>query len=389
MNRLCIDIIGAGIGGLTTAIALERKGFKVRIFEQSEVLKHIGTGIILANNAMQIYEAFGLREKIERKGNILSSMNITTSDLNVISSMDLLSFKTLYGVNTVAIHRGDLQDILLGALVDVEIKLGHKLKNIKPNGLDNTLEFENGISEQSAKLIAADGLNSIVRKILFPKNTLRNAKQICWRGVTKYRLPLEYKDKLCEAWGSSARFGFVQISETKVYWYALKSFKECSQALELDNINEYFSGFHPLVKKLLTDSPKNSIHSSEIIDLNSISSWHKNNICLLGDAAHAMTPNMGQGACQAIEDAYVLADCLSSVSLEEAFSKYQNIRFSKVNKISEYSWMIGKISHVQNPFLIKLRNWIFSMTPKFISHNQSKEIFTLQIPLVNKSKGFK
>ena len=102
-----------------------------------------------------------------------------------------------------------------------------------------------------------------------------------------------------------------------------------------------------------------------------------------------MTPNMGQGACQAIEDAYVLADCLSSVSSEEAFSKYQNIRFSKVNKISEYSWMIGKISHVQNPFLIKLRNWIFSMTPKFISHNQSKEIFTLQIPLGNKRKGFK
>jgi len=381
MKQEIIDIIGAGIGGLTTAIALRQKGFSVRIFEQSETLTLVGAGIILASNAMQIYERLGLKEEIENKGKIISSMKITKQTLEPISTMDLTYFKSLYNVNTVAIHRADLQKILINALEDVDINLGYKLVDIKHHSINNILEFENGIFESSVTLIGADGLHSMVRKISFPPVALREAKQMCWRGVTDYALASDKEDTLYEAWGDTARFGFVKISDTKVYWYALRSFVKNAQECNLDNIDAYFEAFHPVVRDMISSTSKNDIHGGEIMDLKPLKTWHKNTICLLGDAAHAMTPNMGQGACQAIEDAYAIAEYLSSYPRDEAFMKYQNNRYSKVNKIVKMSWTMGKVSHIQNPLLMKLRNFALSSMPVWMSRKQSEGIFTLHMPI--------
>ncbi|HHD78657.1 MAG TPA: FAD-binding protein, partial [Epsilonproteobacteria bacterium] len=379
MHKKNIDIIGAGIAGLTTAIALRQKGFEVRIFEQTEELKHVGAGIILANNAMQIYENLGCRKAIEAKGNTVSSMCITQEKLDVISCMNLKYFESLYHVKTIAIHRGDLQDILRDMLKDVKIYFGYKLTNIKSHGIKTILVFENGISEESAMLIGADGLHSNVRQHLFPTSSLRYAKQVCWRGVAKFDLPLNYEGVLYEAWGNSARFGFVQISKSEVYWYALKSFENTIDEFSVNKIDKYFSDFHPIVDEIFSSTDKNTIHSSEIIDLNPMYTWHHDTICLLGDAAHAMTPNMGQGACQAIEDAYVLADCISQYSTQQAFAEYQKLRHAKVTKIVKTSWMVGKISHIQNTLGIKVRNFILSHTPSSLSRKQSKEIFDIHL----------
>jgi len=380
MKEEIIDIIGAGIGGLSTAIALRQKGFNVRIFEQSQTLSSVGAGIILASNAMQIYDKLGLREEIEKKGKIISSMQITKQTLEPISTMDLTYLKSLYNVNTVAIHRADLQKILIGALEGVEIHLGYKLVNIKHHSINNILEFANGVFEKSLVLIGADGLHSSVRKISFSPSTLREAKQVCWRGVTNYKLSDSYEDSLYEAWGDTARFGFVKISDTQVYWYALKSFMKSAKECNLDKIDTYFEAFHPMIRDMIASTSKNDIHSAEIMDLKPLKTWHQNTICLLGDAAHAMTPNMGQGACQAIEDAYVISEYLSVYPTQEAFAKYHKNRYSKVANIVKMSWTMGKVSHIQNPLLMKLRNFALSSMPVWLSRKQSEGIFTLQIP---------
>lgn len=372
-----IDIIGAGIGGLTTAIALEQKGIKTRIYERAEQIKEVGAGIILANNAMQVYEKLGLRKIIEKNGNPISSMNITKSNLKPLSKIDLSYFERKYNTKNIAIHRGKLQQILIDKLKSTEINLNHKLTSITKSEIGYELNFENGNQIHSSIVLGADGLNSIVRKNIFQNNSVRNANQICWRGVTEYELPLKFKNELNEAWGKSERFGFVQIAENKVYWYALKSLKKSKNEFSINDLHQYFSSYNSIIKDIIYSTRKEQINTAEILDLKPTNTWFKENICLIGDSAHATTPNMGQGACQAIEDAYVLSECLEKYEIHKAFTEYQNLRLPKAHQVVRASWIVGKMAHLSNPILIGLRNQMLRLTPSSVNKKQNEQIFKL------------
>lgn len=375
---MTVDIIGAGIGGLTTAIALEQKGFKTRIFEQADSIKPVGAGIILANNAMQVFEKLGLREIIEENGNTISSLNITKATLKTLSTVDLSYFEKKFNAKNIAIHRGVLQQILVDQLSPSSLILNHKLNKITKNPNGYSLEFQNGKKNQSSILIAADGLNSVVRQNIFLNNKIRNAHQICWRGVTEFNLPQKYQHELNEAWGKSERFGFVQIAKNKVYWYALKSFKKNKKEFNVKNIDSYFSEYNTLIKDIISSSKKEQINTAEISDLKPTDTWYKENICLIGDAAHATTPNMGQGACQAIEDAYILSECLKKYDTSNAFKEFQKIRLPKAHQVVKSSWTIGKMAHLSNPILIGIRNQMIQLVPSSMNRKKMEQIF--QIP---------
>lgn len=375
-----IDIIGAGIGGLTTAIALQKKGIRAKILEQANEIKPVGAGIILANNAMQVYDHLGLRKEIEDGGNLVSSMNITDVSLSRISSIDLTYFEKKHGVKNVAIHRGELQKILVQQLDKSKVELGNEL--IKVEKLDSAyqLKFSDGSSTTSAVLLGADGLNSKVREYLFSETKIRSAYQMCWRGVTNFTLPKNYRNELNEAWGKGDRIGFVQISSEKVYWYALKTFRQDQDEYSVDDLAMLFQNYHPIVKEIIRSTPVGAIHTATISDLEPIKHWHQDNVCLIGDAAHATTPNMGQGACQAIEDAFVLSECLAKYGLDhpaQAFSEYQRLRMPKAHQVVNTSWTLGKVAHWKSSLAIQLRNQLMRMVPPSINRKQSEKIFQL------------
>ncbi len=374
---MTIDIIGAGIGGLTTAIALEQKGFKTRIFEQAEKIKPVGAGIILANNAMQVYDKLGLKEILTKNGNPVSTIKITNSNLEVISEVNLAQFEQKYNVKNIAIHRGSLQQILFDQLKTTEINLGHKLNKVEKNQDGHMLHFENGKKIQSSTIIGSDGLHSKVRTNLFPDQPIRFANQLCWRGIAHYNLPAELKNDLHEAWGKTERFGFVQIAENKVYWYALKTYKNAQHKQAINDIEKSFRNVNTTINNLITATPKQQINLAEISDLKPTKNWYNENVCLIGDAAHAATPNMGQGACQAIEDAHILTECLSKYETNKAFEEFRNLRLKKTHRVVKTSWNLGKIAHLSNPVLIAMRNQMLRMTPKSISTKQSQQLFQL------------
>lgn len=370
-----VYIIGAGIGGLTTALTLKQRGLKVTIFESAAEIKPVGAGIILASNAMQVYRKLGLQEKIESAGNRISSMNITDAQLNSISGTDLTGFEKKYGVHHVAIHRGALQEILANETGYDHINLSKRLTKVEKSNLFK-LTFEDHSTAECTFLIGADGLNSAVRKQLFEKSTIRSANQICWRGICEVALPEKYHHEAIEAWGKGKRFGFVKMSDTKVYWYALGD----SDRIVANDINltEFFGEFHRDVLNIISATPREQIFVSEIKDLKPIQKWQNGNACLIGDAAHATTPNLGQGACQAIEDAYVLGKLLDEgVDLGTAFKECEVRRRKKVDMIVKTSWMLGKATHWRNPFLVWVRNMSFKMTPKTVSEKQLDNIFKI------------
>ena len=326
---------------------------------------------------MQVFEKLGLREIIEENGNPISSLNITKANLKPLSKVDLTYFEKKFKVKNIAIHRGVLQQILVDNL-SASINLNHKLKNITKNSNGHSLEFQNGEKIQSSILIGADGINSVVRQKLFLNNKIRNANQICWRGITEYSLPQKYQNELNEAWDKTGRFGFVQIAKNKVYWYALKSFKKNKEELNLKNLNSYFKDFNTIVKDIISSTKKEQTFTAEISDLKPTNKWYKENICLIGDSAHATTPNMGQGACQAIEDAYVLSECLNKYDTNEAFKEFQKLRLPKAHQVVKSSWMVGKMAHLSNPIFVGVRNQFIQLVPSSINRKQFEQIF--QIP---------
>lgn len=374
-----ITIIGAGIGGLTTAIALKQRGVEVEIFEATPAFRKAGSGINLAINAMQVYKKLGLYDTVFEAGSLTSAMNITDEQLNPISVIDLKHFEEKFKVQSVAIHRATLHQILLDQLADVPIHLNKKVKALRQleNGIE--LDFDDGTSHKATVLIGSDGIHSVIRKSIFDNTRIRKAKQICWRGITKIDLPEKYQRELNEPWGKGKRFGFVAIAENEYYWYALANYKE-NYLEEFQHIDlvDFYSDFHPIVSKIISSTPKENILTNEMLDLKPISTWHKNNICLLGDSAHATTPNLGQGACQAIESALVLANCIvKHTSTEKAFKEFQNIRIPKATEVINTSWQVGKIAHLENWLLIKLRNFVLSKTPTMIANKQSERMFKI------------
>jgi len=370
-----VNIIGAGIGGLTTALTLKQKGLHINIFESSAEIKPVGAGIILANNAMQVFQKLGIQDKIEKAGNKISYMKITDANLTKISVVDLAEYEKKYGVHNIAIHRGALQKILANEIGYDNINLSKRLSKIEKADLFK-LTFEDNTTIESKLVIGADGIKSAVRNQLFGEGILRNANQKCWRGICEIDLPQKYLNELNEAWGKGKRFGFVNIGDKKVYWYALTNSKNVKT--EQVNLTEMFKEFHNDILNIISATKKEQIIVSDIIDLKPIDKWQNENVCLIGDAAHATTPNLGQGACQAIEDAYVLGKLLDSgITIENTFKEYENARRKKAHMIVNTSWTVGKMAHIENRFGIWLRNFIMKNLPKSANKKQMDKIFNL------------
>ena len=376
-----IAIIGAGIGGLTAALAFKQKDFNVTVYERATEIKPVGAGIAIANNAMQIFKKLGIHKKIENAGVKVSSMNITDHNLRSLSVMDLKEFEVKYGVFNVSIHRAVLQNILAEEIGFENIKLSKRLLKIEQT--DNVkLFFEDGSIETADIVIAADGIKSIVRNQLFDPSQIRDTNQICWRGVSKMALPNQYTNKAVEAWGKGKRFGFVQINNQDTYWYAVVNESLVKQTE--NNLQDLFAEFNSDVLNIIANTSEDTVIKNRIIDLKPIHKWYNKSVCLLGDAAHATTPNLGQGACQAIEDAYLLAQLYQEDKpIETIFEEYQNLRIKKAHSIVNSSWKIGKIAHFENSLAIYFRNLVMRSVPTSSNNKQLQSIFKVDYLDIN------
>lgn len=369
-----IAIIGGGIGGLTTALALQKNNLDVTIYESAPEIKPVGAGIIMANNAMQVFDKLGIRHKIEKAGHKISTIKITNPQLKILSDVQLNAFESKYGVCNIAIHRGDLQMILAEEIGFGNIKLSKRLSKIE-QGNGYQLTFEDGTIANADAVIGADGIKSVVRQQILNIGKLRSARQKCWRGVGEFDWTEKYNHQAYEAWGKGMRFGFVRINDQQVYWYAVVNE---NLVKDPNNLTELFAQFNPEIPRMISETPKEKIFVSDIIDLEPIYQWQKDRVCLIGDAAHATTPNMGQGACQAIEDAYVLGKLFGEgKNVDEVFTQYEKLRMKKAHYIVNTSSAIGKISHYENSLAVWLRNTLLKATPNSANEKQMEKVFDI------------
>lgn len=374
-----VIVIGGGIGGLCAAIALQQSGHKTIIYEAAPALKAVGAGVGLAANAMQGLARLGVAEEVVARGKQLEALVMFDEKGDTIRNLDTRPLNRKYGISNFVIHRADLHEVLQNHLQPGSLALGKRCEHITQQGGQVQVRFTDGTSASADLLVAADGINSVVRQQLLPHSQPRYAGYTCWRAVIQNRGVYINSMISAETWAPQGRVGMAPLPGNRIYWYA------CINAPEQDphmrqmtpaQLASHFAGLHPPVAEVLAATKPEQLLWNDIADLKPLKQFTYNRVLLLGDAAHATTPNMGQGACQAIEDAVVLGQCLQQEPvLEIALRLYEKRRLARTAKVIRLSRLLGQVAQWPQPLLGSLRNSLFRMMPQGITQRQMEWLY--------------
>ncbi|KAB2917619.1 MAG: NAD(P)-binding protein [Bacteroidetes bacterium] len=372
-------ILGAGIAGLTTAIALQQKGIEIEIFEAAPKIQPVGAGLALAANAMQAFYKLGIADAIIAKGRKLPAFSFYNHRGIMLNSTNSIELGKKYGIDNFTIHRAALHSALLEQLGETPINLSKRAVGFTQNGNVITLQFADGSSHITQCLIVADGINSPIRRQLIPHSLPRYAGYVCWRAVIDSK-GFDWSET-SETFGPMGRFGITPLANNLLYWYACTNAPKDSKHYAdytVDDLRKHFAGYHHPIKEILDRTEDNALIYGPILDLAPLDKFAFGNILLIGDAAHATTPNLGQGACQAIEDAVVLADEMAKTTVyQNAFVNFEQRRLERTRYITLQSRKVGEVAQWQNPVLGWIRDRIMKNMPQSTKDKQFAKLFTV------------
>ncbi|WP_276485139.1 FAD-dependent monooxygenase [Paraflavitalea pollutisoli] len=376
-----VIIVGAGIGGLTTAIALQLRGIAYEIYDGAPGNRPLGAGITLGVNAMRVYERLGVATAIQQVAMLPTYLNICTNSGTVLQSIRNAAMEGHYGTGTYGIHRATLQQILLDH-VDQPVQWGKRCLSIIEGTDHVAVHFSDGSEAKANIVIGADGIRSAVRESHIETGRYRYSGQTCWRAIVPIDLPAKELVTASEVWsnkGGGLRAMYMQVGPKQVYWWMTVGRPEGSQWVPdqaLAFIREQLRDFHDYMPQVLEAlRPEYLIHG-DLHDLAPLRSWYRGRVVLVGDAAHATTPNIGQGAGQAIEDAWVLAHSLAiTENYSSAFERYQQVRIKRAQKIVDVSWQLGQLTNWKGRLLTSLRNGLMRSVPERMMERQLKYMF--------------
>lgn len=349
-------VIGGGIAGLTTAIALDRAGIGVEVYERVDSLGEIGAGISIWLNALRAFGEIGLADTIKSFSVPAGEAGLRRWDGRLLVGPQHTTLARRLEDFAVVMHRADLQRVLLDACGRDRVRLGKACVSVAQDAHGVTATFADGHIARGDVLIGADGLHSVVRTALHGDRPPRYSGYTAWRGVVSFD---HAKVLPGESWGPGRRFGQIPMSEGRVYWFATESIPANSRAAagEKAELLRLFRGWHAPIEALVEATGDRAILRNDIHDRPPLARWGDRRITIAGDAAHPMTPNLGQGACQAVEDAVALARCLTGTDdVVAALSAYERSRMPRANEIVEASRRVGLIGQLENGLAIAVRD---------------------------------
>jgi 2-polyprenyl-6-methoxyphenol hydroxylase-like FAD-dependent oxidoreductase len=356
-------IVGGGIAGLATAAGLAQAGIPCEIVERAERWRPLGAGIVLGVNAMRVMRRLGVEERIIATGARLGRGAITDHLGRVLGATDFALLEDEFGP-TIALHRAELHAVLHDTADGVPVSLGTSVESIEQTGGGVEVRLTDGREKRYRLVIGADGLRSRVRELVFGDDRIAYAGYTCWRLVV--RAPSDVVG-MREMWGRGRRFGVVPLGEDRVYCFAVANAPRGEadpSGGRLERFRERFGGFGEQVPAILDAlrEPEDLIHN----DLEELREgpWHAGSVGLIGDAAHAMTPNMGQGAAMALEDSMVLVELLrQGAPPAEALARLHDRRWSRVRWVQSQSRRIGRIGQLEGAVACRLRNAVLRLVP--------------------------
>ena len=346
-----VAIIGGGIGGLAAAVALRRVGIESIVLEQVTEIREVGAGLSIWPNAVNAIRELGLEAAVKGFASAVEYSLARTRSGRLIARTDLSRFSRQAGAPCLCLHRALLQKLLLDALPPASVITGAHCSGFD----DSTAILESGERIKADVLVGADGLSSVIREGLHGKEAPRYAGYTCWRGIRPDYGVLPDKGVLLVIGGGS-QFGVWPCGPGQLYWFLTKNAPAGTRQSKAEVLAACRDWAAP-VSEVIEGTPADAILQNDIMDRPPLPSWGRGSVTLLGDAAHASTPNLGQGACQALEDAVTLAHCLSGTSaIEPALRQYERLRIPRASRIVHDSWQAGKVLQLDSPALEWFRN---------------------------------
>ncbi len=376
-NRKAI-IIGAGMGGLSAAIALNKIGISVEIYEQAKKLRDAGTAISITTNGMNALKALGVDGAMMDAGEVITDMYARETNGDLITRMPVDKVGEKLGAPTVMVHRKNIQNTLLSFINCDQLHLGKELDNFKHTKNGVRVTFKDGSVVEGDMLIGADGNHSAVRNQMFGLDDARHTHYVAWLATTNFEHPVVTKGSANHYWGQGERFGLMDLGDGQVYWWGTKNTKQVAERLQHisllsgDNndadkaeiVNTYRDWSDEVVD-VIACTPAENIIEVNTRDRKPLKKWGEKGVTLLGDAAHPALTSLGMGAAQAFEDSVVLMKCLESThDVNKALRLYEKHRIPLTTKRVNLSRNISDMEQVENKWLAKARNTAFRVMPE-------------------------
>ncbi len=354
-----IAIIGGGIGGLTAALAMAKRGIDVAVYEQTRELTEIGAGLHVSPNGVKVLNALGLQRDLEGvagRPRSIVTRNFATGVPNFESAFDE-TFDARYGAPFLSLHRADLLAILANAVGDeprVRLTLGSRVVRVDEHGSGATIVFEDGSQTSAAAVVAADGVHSRVRATMHDGVTTKFTGHVAYRGMAATaELPAGLVEPKFNIWvGPGRHFVAYPVRRGELTNYVAlveeDGWAEESWTTRADKsvLADAFAGWHTTVRALVAHTLRGECYKWALLGRDPLPFWSTQRVTLLGDAAHPMVPYLAQGAVMAIEDAWVLAASLANApDPATAFSSYERARLDRTAAIQTAAWEQGRLNH--------------------------------------------
>ncbi|TQF02463.1 FAD-binding protein [Kitasatospora acidiphila] len=359
-------VVGGGIGGLSAAIGLRRAGWQVTVVERAEQLDDAGAGISLAANGIRALEALGVGAAVRAASRGQYTGGTRTPDGRWLARMDGAALERALGTPIVGIPRATLHRILRDALPEQQLLIGEEVTGIDRSDPARPAVRLGSTTLTADLVVAADGVRSRIRTQLFPGHPgPQYSGSTVLRAITEQ--PVDVRTDFELTWGHGAEFGHILFPDGRAEWHAvLNSPSGVRYPDPLAVLAERFRDWHQPVPALLAATRPQDVLHHDIHELNpGLPSFTVDRIALLGDAAHAMTPNLGQGACQALEDAATLTAAVASArTIEDALRRYDTERRPRSQAVARAARQAGRLgAQLEHPLAVRLRNTALRLAP--------------------------
>lgn len=350
-------VVGGGIGGLGAAVALRRVGIETVVFERAERFESVGAGLTLSPNAVRALDHLGLGDSVRSVSAGGRELLVRAKTGRTLLKVELRGPPEMLGV-----HRADLQRILADAARDV--RLGAEVTDV------------DALLREADLVIGADGINSVVRASLHGAEPPLYAGYDGWRAVTDFD-DVRVRGRFSETWGIGERFGLIPIGGGRLYWFV----SESGGKRRRQPFAERFADWHEPIPEAIAATPESAPSMTPIQWRKPVRSWGRGRVTLLGDAAHAMTPDMGQGAGQALEDAVVLAASLRAAgNVEAGLRAYERARIARTTPIVKRSRQLGRLASASRSWTCAFRDALIAATPARVQERQQAQILDYELP---------